>query len=131
MRTSFVKTIGPAVLGVIVGSAVIVPFAGAAGPTTDARRCGADRNVVQAEFEIPEGRDIWRRFPALGITPELESDTQPARVVVFRGAYDLTGLAMGNGPTPTALNEVICVVQADGTVNVYSDVSRQGSGFAP
>ncbi len=57
--------------------------------------------------------------------PELEADTNLAHVVVFRGDFSLDGLMAGseNGNT---VSDVICIVQSDGTVNVYDNVSRAG-----
>lgn len=116
-------------LGVLLGLAVIAPIASATKVSEQARACGAEGNQIQAEFELRAGRDIWQRFPALGITPELETDERPAWVVVFRGDFDPAGLQFGAGDPADRLSRVLCVVQSDGTVNLYFDVSRAGSQF--
>lgn len=132
----WVGRFAPIVLGIAVGSALIVPFAQAGYVSPAADRCGADEeNVVQAEFSIPAASAIWEHFPAMRRAPELKIDDRAAHVVVFSGEYDVGGRAVGNplaetGP-PTRLKEVVCVIQADGTVNVYHNVSRQGARFAP
>lgn len=121
----------PVALGVCLGAAVLVPVAGASIMSTEAKSCGAQSNTEQAEFSLAHGSDIWQSFPALGITPELENDSNAIHVVVFKGAFNDSTLVIGNGSAQPLLSEVICVVQADGTVNVFSDVSRQGSPYAP
>jgi hypothetical protein len=103
-------------------------LAGPADPRLAA--CGAATNTVETSFTIPAARDIWDYFPALGKSPELENDASPAFVVVFSGDYSIplaggpvVGAASGQ---PGVYHDVICVVQANGTPNIYTGVSRQG-----
>jgi len=123
------RDVGSVTLGVLLGLAVIAPMATAAKLSDQARACGAEGNQVQAEFDLTAAKDVWQRFPALGISPELETDSRAAHVVVFRGDFNPAGLQAGAGEPPARLSRVICVVQSDGTVNLYYDVSRAGSGF--
>jgi hypothetical protein len=124
-----VGRVGPVAAGVGLGLAILAPVVTAAKVSDEARACGAEGNQVQAEFDLDEARGIWNRFPALGVTPELEGDSRPAHVVVFRGQFDPRGLAFGTEREPPMMSRVLCVVQEDGTVNLYYDVSRTGSGF--
>lgn len=127
------RNVVPVVLGVGLGVALIAPSVGAAVAATPAQRCGGSYNAIQAQFDIAHASDIWQKFPALGITPELQSDLSPAHVVVFQGTFDASAMVLPNAdgaPSPV-LTEVICVVQSDGTVNLYSNVSRQGSPYLP
>lgn len=128
--TTRIRELGAVTLGVLLGLAVIAPIATAARLSDQAKACGAEGNQVQGEFDLKAASDVWQRFPALGITPELETDSRPAHVVVFRGDFNPAGLQAGAGQPPDRLSRVICVVQDDGTVNLYFDVSRAGSGFA-
>jgi hypothetical protein len=128
--TTIARSIGPVVLGVALGLAAIVPIASASGLSDQARICGAQGNIIQAEFDLPTAKSIWTRFPALGLTPELASDSRPAHVVVFKGAFDPSDLRFGRAGAPDRLERVVCVIQADGVVNLYTDVSRTGSGYA-
>ena len=132
-----VGTLLPVIAGVLMGGMLIGPFAIAAQQSAEARNCGAtDDNKVQAEFDVQAAKEIWTRFPAMLQAPELEVDDRPAHVVVFAGDYDARGMMTGNPLAVDPSNalahqrEVVCVVQSDGTVNVYTDVSRRGSEFA-
>ena len=87
--------------------------------------CGGDRNAVESQFEIAHAKDIWSVFPAMLKAPELASDDSPAQVIVFSGAVDLSGMIAGGRAVPP-VDDVICVVQSDGTPNMYDGVSRSG-----
>lgn len=88
--------------------------------------CGGERNVVRAEFAIDAAQDIWQVFPAMLQAPELKDDTEPATVVVFKDGFDISGMVAAPGKIPE-LDGVVCVVQADGTVNLYDGVSFAGA----
>lgn len=93
--------------------------------------CGATAtNFVDTSFDIPAANRIWEFVPGLQDSPELVSDSAPAFVVLFEG--DFTS-PFGGQPLqgqaergPIKYHDVMCVVQADGTVNVYADVPRDG-----
>lgn len=101
--------------------------------SADAMACGAgDTNSVAVQFNIPAASLIFEYFPNMGISPELAADDQPAEVVVFDNPYEtFTRGAPGTARRLNALQDVICVVQADGTVNVYADFSRVGFTTTP
>lgn len=129
MKT-LVRQLGPILAGVALGLLVLVPAASSATkPSAEALACGAEGNSVQGEFDLDHARGVWRHFPALGITPELEGDNRPAHVVVFKGQFDPRGMAFGTDQTPPMMSRVLCVVQQDGTINLYYDVSRTGTTF--
>lgn len=90
------------------------------------RACGADfpGNKVLASFEMAHGGEIWQHFPAMGLAPELSEASGTAFVVVFDGEY--TASWLDDAGNPAVVMDVVCVVTADGTVNVYYDVSRTG-----
>ena len=119
----------PIVVGVVVGLLALVPVSTAAIVSDAAKACGADGNKVQAERELEAARDVWQILPGLGISPELEVDDRPAKLIVFEGPYDPSGIHFVGADVPQRLDRVICVIQADGTVNLYTDVSRDGSTF--
>lgn len=104
-------------------------MATAATLSDEARKCGGESNTIEAEIQLDAARDVWKVLPALLKSPELEVDDRPARLIVFRGEYDSSAIAFGT-KVPQRLSNVICVVQADGTVNLYTDVLRNGSPFS-
>jgi hypothetical protein len=118
----------PLLLACITVLALIAPMAAAAMLSPQARACAGYNGLPAAEFDVPEARSIWSVFPAMLRAPELENDVRPAHVVVFEGVFDLAGLVAGQpGSTgPTTVTGVVCVVQADGTLNLYTKVSRAG-----
>lgn len=132
---NIIVRLGSVVLGVVFGGLLVISFAVAALPSEAATRCGASRGMVQAEFSLDAAKDLWRAFPAMLRAPELERDDRPAQVVVFTGEFDASGVGIGNPaaqkPEALRLREVVCVVQADGTANIYHDVARDGSRFSP
>jgi hypothetical protein len=90
-------------------------------------QCGSEipGNTVAAEFTIPEASHIWDNLPLLGITPELARDDRPAYVVLFDGDYHTLMVGVP-GLEPPSLQNVVCVITADGEINIYSNVSRVG-----
>lgn len=106
-------------------------LAAAPGGSGAARACGAEGNQVAAEISLSRASDVWDHLPGMLRAPELEVDTRPAQLVVFAGSVDTRGIEMATADKPATLQLAICVVQADGTVNLYSDVSRAGSRWAP
>jgi len=102
-------------------------IAGADRTSPEAHRCGADRNAVVAEFSIDAARDLWDYLPAMLRAPELEQDDRSAHVVIFAGEFDPSDVPMVPTGQASQLNEVVCVIQADGTLNLYSSVSRANS----
>jgi len=128
--------LAPIGLGVAVGLLLLAPFVTADDLSVEARRCGAGPDdTVAAEFSIPSASGVWKQFPAMLRAPELEMDDRPASVVRFSGDYTpdgpVTGNPMSGSTRPASLAGALCVIQADGTVNLYHDVSRNGSRFAP
>ncbi len=96
-------------------------------------QCGGSLNDVAAELDLPNGRGFWQMFPSARRAPELESDTNPIHVVVFRGSFNTGDLAMGGAPgfeQPKELDDVVCVIRHDGSMDLYFNVSRVGSQFA-
>jgi hypothetical protein len=112
-------------LACLTAAAVIAPSVFGAPPSKEALACGGTRNKVLAEFDISRPSDIFRVFPAMLKSPELMDDPAPAHVVVFAGDFDLNGMISGPGNVPL-VQDAVCVVQADGTVNLYDGVSRAG-----
>ena len=128
LRRSF-QGLAPIGAGVLLGLALLAPMATAATLSDEARKCGGESNTIEAEIQLDAARDVWKVLPALLKSPELEVDDRPARLIVFRGEYDSSAIAFGT-KVPQRLSNVICVVQADGTVNLYTDVLRNGSPFS-
>ena len=130
-RTSFApRAMLPHVLAIalaaITAAALFAPFASGAAKSKAFQACGGDRNQVQDDFMIDRPSDIWKVFPAMLKAPELEDDPNPAEVVVFSGNVNLSGMvAAGNDQVPM-VDEAVCIVQSDGTVNMYDNVSRAG-----
>lgn len=98
-----------------------LPSSTAAPSASDAvsgRTCpGYDPANVLAEFPMPHASSYREYLPKMGISPELDNDSEPAYMVIF------------NGPVATysgVESNVVCVVQHDGTANLYADVSRDG-----
>lgn len=120
-------------LGVLVALFTVPIVLVSAKGMSDVEFCGGspDKNVALEQFSITAAKDIWLEFPALARSPELESDT-PARVVVFKDGYDANeaGVVGNIGSRAATLDKVVCVIQADGTRTVYTNVSLQGSRFA-
>lgn len=112
-------------LACLTAAVLLVPGALGSAKSAESIACGGQRNAVDREFDIARPSEIWQHFPAMLKAPELEADTNLAHVVVFRGDFSLDGLMAGseNGNT---VSDVICIVQSDGTVNVYDNVSRAG-----
>lgn len=122
-------TAGIAFLLVIGGAALLSStFAEhTVAATAQAMQCGATGNTVAAQFKIPAASRIFDYFPHMGISPELSEDDGPAYVVVFSGDYVTPKSALAPNLAPKAAQQdVICVIQGDGTINVYADVSRVG-----
>ena len=110
---------------VVLIAIVAQPLAAA---SAKAERCGAnDKNAVAAQFAIPAASRIFDYFPNMGTSPELSEDNKPAYVVVFNDPYvSRVRVTPGRAPIVVSQQNVICVIQADGTINVYADVSRVG-----
>lgn len=75
--------------------------------------------------EVARAASIRDRLPSMGFSPELWSDARPAFVVLFKDGFVPPPMA-GIGEPPGMLDRAVCVVQGDGTVNLYSNVSREG-----
>lgn len=121
---------GTRVIGLLRCVPMLLGLVGCGATDPRLAECGALTNTVETTFTIPAARDIWDYFPALGKSPELENDASPAFVVVFSGDYSraIAGGPVGTSATreATVYQGVICVVQANGTPNIYTDVSREG-----
>lgn len=127
-----VGRLGPVLLGVVSGVLLLTPIAMGTQPSAEAVACGGEANKVVAEFDLSRAEDLWQHLPAMLRTPELESDGRPAHVVLFADDFSTANIAaMGRVAKPATLNGVVCVVQADGVVNLYYDVARAGSQWAP
>jgi hypothetical protein len=61
--------------------------------------------------------------------PELEEDTGPVHLVVFKGNVDLSGMIGGRQDPVPAVGDAICVTTSSGEVYFYDGVSRAGSRF--
>lgn len=100
---------------------------------TDLESCGGaqDKNAPLEQFSLAAAKDIWLEFPAMGRAPEIETDSGPADVIVFKDGYDASAVGVvGNvGPHPIELDTVVCVIQADRTRTIYTNIPRQGSRF--
>ena len=72
---------------------------------------------VLAEFMMPSASAYRDYLPKMGKSPELDSDSAPAYMVIYKGPV--------SGAHGMASNAV-CVVQHNGTANTYADVSRDG-----
>lgn len=129
-QTAILSGLAPIVAGVVLGLAILAPAAMAARVSEDARRCGGESNTIEADIHLDAAKDVWKVLPALGISPELESDDRPARLIVFRGDYRLSGGALARPGAPDHLVGVICVIQEDGTLILYHNVARDGSPFS-
>ncbi len=124
---------GPAMVLAICASLVTAVALAVAAPRdpVERQKCGAGDNRIAAEFALDHAADLPNHLPNMLRTPELEQDRRPAHVILFSGEFRTDLVAMA--PTiekPPLLNAVVCVIQADGTVNLYSDVSRAGSQWA-
>jgi hypothetical protein len=114
------------VAAVATAAAIFVPAVVGIGKSDAALACGGQSNDIETEFNIARPGDIWRIFPAMLRAPELEADTEPAHVVVFRGAVNLDAMVRAPGAVPV-VTDAVCVVQGDGTVNLYDSVSKAGA----
>ncbi len=83
-------------------------------------------NVPIASFDISAASRIWDYLPALGISPELSSDDNPAHVVVFHDGFRITVAGKPGTSGIATLNGVVCVIPSDGVPIFYSEVSRVG-----
>lgn len=126
----------PIVAGVLLGLAILAPAAMAGRLSEDAKRCGGETNTIEADIQLAAARDVWKVLPALGISPELETDNRPAHLIIFKGEYKkgeykISGIWLGRpGAAPNRLSQVVCVIQEDGTLNLYVNVARDGSTFS-
>lgn len=122
-----------AIAGVLLALLTVPVALVSADGMTEAESCGGgqEKNVPLEAFSLPAAKDIWLEFPAMGRAPEIENDTSPARVIVFRDGYDpaAVGMAGNQGARPTQLGTVVCIIQADGTRIVYTNMSKAGSRF--
>ena len=114
------------VLASLTALVIFVPFVTGNARSEMATTCGGTANPVQQEFDIAHAKDIWKVFPAMMEAPELSGDNGPAHVVVYSGNFDLKGLIAAPGKMPI-VTDAVCVVQADGTPNLYENVSKAGA----
>jgi hypothetical protein len=114
-------------LAAAMASALMGILVGVRGAqSTDARvaRCGGGTSVA-AVFDIARAADVWKYLPAMMQAPELEDESGPASVVVYRGAWQ--GLLVGRtGLQAGKVQGAVCVLTQSGEVNVYSDVNMAG-----
>ena len=124
---------GGVLVGLLISLLVVPPIAAAGRDQSVEALCGAsDTNLPIGVVQLTSGRDIWVEFPAMRRAPRLEVDDQPATIVVFHGDYDLGRLAPHLASSASAdLGTVVCVVQGDGSVSLFTDVPTQGSRFGP
>jgi hypothetical protein len=114
------------VTAVATAAAIFVPGVVGIAKSDAALACGGQGNDIETEFDIARPSDIWRVFPAMLRAPALEDDTEPAHVVVFRGDVNLDAMVRAPGNVPL-VSDAVCVVQSDGTVNLYDSVSKAGA----
>ena len=86
-------------------------------PRLGAACAGYSPGNVLAEFTMPSASAYRDYLPKMGKSPELDSDSAPAYMVIYKGPV--------SGAHGMASNAV-CVVQHNGTANTYADVSRDG-----
>jgi len=118
------------IMGLVLGGAA-ASMAAVAGES-GAGICG--RNVAKAasvQFTVPNGPAVLERIPRLGLSPELDSITDPVTVVVFEGPHHavpvLVPLQEGDVTVePFTFNDVICVAVPGGEEMYYYDVDRTG-----
>ena len=123
------RSIPPLTLAAITAAIAFAPVVTGGFRSQEARFCGGDNNAVEREFDLAHASDFLRVFPNVGRTPELESDSRPAHVVMFAGNFNARGISVAaeaNGQ-PQILANVVCVITADGFRNVYYDVSKVGA----
>ncbi len=99
------------------------------GISAQAVACGGTRNAVEAEVDLERGSDIWRVFPAMLRAPELEQETGPVHVVVFKGKVDISKMLVGRPSNVPPVADAICVTTGSGEVFFYDSVSRAGSPY--
>lgn len=116
------------VLACLTAGAIFVPIVSGTSKSEASIACGGQTNQIAAEFDMTHASDIWKVFPAMLRAPELEDDKSPAHVIVFGGEYQLAGMIAAAGEVPT-VEDAVCVVQADGTVNLYDSVSKVGASL--
>lgn len=107
----------------------IVSLALAAGGDPRIAQCGGNSDNVEAAFDIPAARDVWNYLPAMGKSPHLARDDQPAFVVLFRPDFEVTTFLQDpwdGSSTASNYGNVVCVIQSDGEAHVFADVSRDG-----
>ncbi len=127
MRTRHLVLAATAALA-IAATSIGAGIAISGGLSDEARSCGAEGNTILEEFEVDAAKDLWKHLPKMLRAPELETDSRPAHVIVFGGDFDTKGLDLAApGGKPASFQGVLCVIQADGTVNVYTDVALAGS----
>lgn len=113
----------------IVAAMILAPGIVGKDISPQAIACGGTRNTVQTELDLEQGSDIWREFPAMLRAPELEGDTGPVHLVVFKGDVDISGMLAGRPADVPPVADAICVVLGDGTLYFYDGVSRSGSKY--
>jgi hypothetical protein len=124
--TILLSRLAAVVLASLTALVIFVPLVTGDARSVMATTCGGTTNPVQQEFDIAQAKDIWKVFPAMMEAPELASDSRPAHVVVYAGNFDLKGLIAAPGKIPV-VSDAVCVVQADGTPNLYENVSKAGA----
>ncbi len=125
----FIVRVAAVLAACLTAASLLASGVFATGISDEARACGGARNTVQAEFDLASGQDIWREFPAMLQSPELESESAPLHVVVFKGDVDLTGMVMGTTSQVPLVTNAVCVTLSSGQVFFYDGVSRAGSRF--
>lgn len=118
-----------ATLSVLFVALVGVGLAQANVTDSQVGRCGEQDTDVQTAFNISAASRLWEYLPAMGLAPHLARDEAPAYVIVFRDDYvlDMSAAVPRRGQSETvAYHNLICVVQANGEINLYADVSRAG-----
>jgi hypothetical protein len=135
-RPALLNLRGGVMVGAFLAALVIPPLATSADSDsrTATQKCGASGSNVPTEVvNLQSGKNIWLEFPAMRRAPVLESDDAPATLVIFTSGYDLAQVGMGNGTPPpaTAVGTVLCVIQEDGRVSLFTNVPTAGSRIAP
>lgn len=133
--TSLVGARSGAVLGAVLAILIVPPVVLSAQDPSIGARCGVSGQQASSfQIDLARAEDIWLEFPAMMRAPEAEGDSAPASLVVFPSGFNEKLIGLGGNRsdrTPTNLGTVLCLVQADGEVSVFTNVAPAGSRLAP
>jgi hypothetical protein len=110
-------------LGSSLAAAILAPAVTA--EPDHVKDCGGAENKVQDVFELASGAELWQVYPAMGMAPDIAEASDPITVVAFDNPYSLDGMVAVDSP-PT-VQDVVCVVTADGIESLFTQVSKAGA----